>query len=196
MRNYLFTLVGFTSLVLGLSDSCNADNKPELVQAGFMERAELDLKIAQAIKLEEPTNKIRTLIGLIRFSYPVTTAELHNSDESKSFTEYVPAVPALLSAKLDTKLVASEAIDVLVVSNDVYYQRRLVYVIEKINKKPIFKYESEKIPADKLDDISDLSSFDKLLSLDFFLEAKLLPEEQRVNDLLKRLKDLKDKQNR
>lgn len=196
MHKYLLILFAFTSIVLVISNTCNADNKRELVQADFMERAELDLKIEQAIKLEEPTDKIRTLIGLVRFSYPTTTAELYNSDESKSFTAYVPAIPALISAKLDPKLVSSEAFDVLVVSNNIYYRRRLVYVIEQINKNPIIKYEGEKIPAGKIEEISDLSSFDKVQSLDFFLEAKLLPEEQRVNDLLKKLKDLKDKQSR
>ena len=178
-------------MYLGVATLCRGNENPVLVQVEVINRPILDAKIAQAIKHLEPIDGIRELVNLARFSYLVPAAELNSSDEWRSFTEYVPAVSVLISSELDKKLVVSEVLDALIAANDEFYRRRLVYVVERVLKKPITQVVKDLVTPAQLKFFAGYSSFGKTLPPTFFIQAMPSPEEQRLIDALHRIKNTK-----
>lgn len=140
-------VVGIISLSQAADDAKVEDDTK--TQVAYMPIKELDAKIAIALQIRLSSDKVKVLVDLVKYAYPMKYGDTA-SDEYVYVGEFIPALTVLLSNKINHDEVSEIIIAALPDVTDSFYRRRLIHILEKNDNQQINVIIKGKISDDKM----------------------------------------------
>jgi hypothetical protein len=184
--NMAVVVVGLISLSQAADDAKVEDDAK--TQVAYMPIKELDAKIALALQIRLSSDKVKALVDLVKYSYPMKFGDTA-SDEYVYVGEFVPALTVLLSNKINHDEASEIIIAALPDITDSFYRRRLIHILEKNENRQIDVVIKGKISDDKMNvylEDSAKKEYGDYPPVDYFIPAVLSKEVIAVIEAKKR----------